>query len=80
MSLQRLNDSYLGNPNVKRDGVLQEWTQDSVLEYAQCMKDPIYFAEKYCKVISLDQGLVPFNLYPYQRKMFQQFQENVHHL
>ena len=76
MSLQRLNDSYLGNPNVKRDGVLQEWTQDSVLEYAQCMKDPIYFAEKYCKVISLDQGLVPFHLYPYQKQMFQQFQEN----
>ena len=76
MSLQRLNDSYLGNPNVKRDGVLQEWTQDSVLEYAQCMKDPIYFAEKYCKVISLDQGLVPFHLYPYQKQMFQQFEEN----
>ena len=76
MSLQNQNENYLGNVNVKRDGILQEWTQESVLEYAQCMKDPIYFAEKYCKVISLDQGLVPFNLYPYQRKMFQQFQEN----
>ena len=54
MSLQRLNDSYLGNPNVKRDGIIQEWTQDTVIEYAQCMKDPIYFTEKYCKVISLD--------------------------
>jgi hypothetical protein len=40
------------------------------------MNDPVYFAEKYCKVISLDQGLVPFNLYPYQRKMFKQFQEH----
>ena len=76
MSLLNQNENYLGNVNVKRDGVLQEWTQDSVREYAQCMKDPVYFAEKYCKVISLDKGLVPFKLYPYQKKMFQQFEEN----
>ena len=76
MSLQLQNENYLGNPNVKRDGILQEWDQKSVLEYAECMKDPIYFAEKYCKVISLDEGLVPFHLYPYQKQMFHQFQEN----
>ena len=76
MSLQQINDSYLGNPNVKRDGIIQEWTQATVIEYAQCMKDPIYFTEKYCKVISLDQGLVPFKLYPYQKQMFNKFQEN----
>ena len=76
MSLLKQIESYLGNPNVKRDGVLQEWTQDTVLEYAKCMKDPIYFTEKYCKVISLDQGLVSFNLYPYQKQMFKKFQEN----
>ena len=70
------NESYLGNPNVKRDGVVQEWNQDLVLEYFKCMKDPIHFAEKYCKVISLDQGLVPFVLYPYQKKMFEQFNEH----
>ena len=70
------NESYLGNPNVKRDGVVQEWNQDLVLEYSKCMKDPVHFAEKYCKVISLDQGLVPFVLYPYQRKMFEQFNEH----
>ena len=43
--------SYLGNPNVKKDGVVQEWTSDLVDEYARCMKDPSYFAEKYCKII-----------------------------
>jgi len=68
--------SYLGNPNVKRDGVVQEWTSDLVEEYALCMKDPTYFAEKYAKIISLDKGLVPFELYPYQKKMFKQFEEN----
>ncbi len=68
--------SYLGNPNVKRDGVLQEWTSDLLKEYKRCMDDPVYFSETYCKVISLDKGLVPFKLYPYQKNMFRQFEEN----
>ena len=68
--------SYLGNPNVKRDGVQQNWTPELVNEYKKCMLDPIYFAETYVKVISLDRGLVNFKLYPYQQKMFEHFQEN----
>jgi len=69
-------ESYLGNPNVKRDGVLQEWTPGLLQEYKKCMDNPIYFVETYVKVISLDDGMVSFVLYPYQRKMFEQFQEN----
>lgn len=80
MSNQRLqshsNLSYLGNINVKRDGVEQNWTQEEINEYAKCLKDPVYFAERYIKVISLDDGLVPFNLYPYQREMFKHFNSN----
>ena len=76
MLLQRMNDTYLGNPNVKRDGIVTNWTQEEVLEYARCMKDPAYFATQYCKIISLDEGLVPFELYPYQEKMFDAFNTN----
>lgn len=80
MSEQRLqnqsNLSYLGNANVKRDGVEQQWTQDEINEYAKCLKDPVYFAENYIKVISLDDGLVPFKLYPYQQDMFRHFNDN----
>lgn len=60
---------YLGNPNIKRDGVEQAWSSEEIREYAKCMKDPVYFAKTYLKVISLDQGLVDFNLYPYQEDM-----------
>jgi len=67
---------YLGNPNVKRDGVEEQWTQEKVLEYARCMQDPAYFARTYVKIISLDKGLVSFDLYPYQEQMFKQFNEN----
>ena len=70
------NEAYLGNPNVKRDGVLQVWTPELLQIYKKCMDDPIYFAEEYVKVISLDQGLVPFKLYPYQKEMFGHFNDN----
>ena len=69
-------ETYLGNPNVKRDGVAEQWTQESILEYKKCMDNSVYFAEKYVKVISLDEGLVPFNLYPYQKEMFGRFNEH----
>jgi hypothetical protein len=68
--------TYLGNPNVKRDGVNEQWTPEKLKEYKRCMDDPVYFAEKYVKVISLDRGLVPFELYPYQQKMFDHFNKN----
>ena len=70
------DDSYLGNINVKRDGVAQQWSTDQVAEYAKCMNDASYFARTYCKVIHVDKGLVPFKLYPYQEKMFKHFDEN----
>lgn len=71
-----MNDTYLGNANVKRDGVVQDFTQDQLQEYITCLNNPAYFARTYCKVISLDRGLVPFNLYPYQEKMFDHFNGN----
>lgn len=67
---------YLGNPLVKRDGVEQTFSQDELQEYIRCMNDPGYFAKKYIKIINLDRGLVPFDLYPYQGKMFDHFNSN----
>ena len=75
MSIQT-NDSYLGNPNVKRDGVEHQFTSKELKEYMKCMQDPSYFARTYLKVIHLDHGLVPFKLYPYQEKMFDHFNDN----
>lgn len=74
--MKNLTDGYLGNVNVKRDGIVSNWTQEEILEYKKCMDDPVHFAKKYCKVISLDDGLVNFDLYPYQEKMFDHFNSN----
>lgn len=70
------NTSYLGNPHIKRDGITEEWDQEKVTEYAKCMADPVYFAKNYLYVINLDDGLVPFDLYPYQEEMFRHFLDN----
>ena len=70
------NESYLGNINVKRDGVQHNFTEEEVKEYIKCSKNPVHFCKTYLKVISLDEGLVPFTLYPYQEKMFKHFNNN----
>ena len=70
------NTGYLGNAQVKRDGVEQDFTLEEIKEYKKCMSDPSYFACNHAKVIHLDKGLVPFDLYPYQRKMFDHFTNN----
>ena len=69
-------NSYLGNPQIKRDGVAEEWDATKLREYKKCMEDPSYFCKQYVKVIHLDKGLVPFDLYPYQEDMFDHFEEN----
>jgi len=57
---------YLGNPNLKPAGVEIEYTKEQVKEYIKCAQDPKYFIQKYIKVVSLDEGLVPFEMYDYQ--------------
>ena len=71
-----MNDTYLGNSNIKRDGVIHNFSKNEILEYTRCLKDPGYFASHYCKIIHVDRGLVPFELYPYQKQMFDHFTDN----
>lgn len=71
-----MNDTYLGNANIKRDGIVHNFTKHEVNEYRKCLKNPWYFASEYCKIIHVDHGLVPFELYPYQKKMFKHFTNN----
>ena len=67
---------YLGNKQLKESGIDIQFTEEQVVEYMKCAKDPIYFIEKYIKVVSLDEGLVPFKLYDFQEDMVQTVHEN----
>ena len=71
-----MEQTYLGNPNLKKANVAQEWTKQEVGEYTKCMKDPLYFIQTYIKIVSLDEGLVPFKLYDFQKEMVGTFHNN----
>ena len=67
---------YLGNPNLKRANVPINFTEEQIQEYLKCKADPVYFAKNYIKIVSLDEGLVPFALYDFQEEMVNTFHAN----
>ena len=72
-----MNDAtYLGNPNLKKANVQQAWTKKQLQEYARCMEDPLYFIQTYVRIVSLDEGLIPFKMYPFQKEMVGTFHKN----
>lgn len=68
--------TYLGNPNLKKANVAQNWTKEELVEYQRCMDSPQYFIENYVKIVSLDEGLVPFKMYDFQKEMVGTFHNN----
>jgi hypothetical protein len=67
---------YLGNPNLKKANTQIQFTQEQIIEFLKCKEDPVYFARNYIKIVSLDHGLVPFEMYPFQEKLIQNFHDN----
>ena len=70
------SETYLGNPNLKNVGQNVEWTEETLQEYVKCKDDPLYFVENYVRIIHVDKGLVPFEMYDYQKDMIQKFNDN----
>ncbi len=69
-------DAYLGNPNLKKVGTQLDFTQHQIQEYLKCKEDPVYFARNYIKIISLDEGIVPFNMWDFQEELIESFHEH----
>jgi hypothetical protein len=74
--VQSKNEGYLGNTLVKRAGVETQYTEVEFQEYLKCSKDPIHFIQNYCSIISLDEGLVKFDLRGYQESLIKHYDEN----
>ena len=71
-----ITDAYLGNPNLKKVNTPVEFTKEEIIEFQKCKADPIYFMEKFMKIVSLDEGLISFKLYPFQKKIVNTIDEN----
>jgi hypothetical protein len=68
-------NQYLGNPLLKKANVPVEFTKEQIQEYQKCMDDPVYFIQEHMKIVSLDEGLVPFKMYDFQKKMVKTFHD-----
>jgi hypothetical protein len=68
--------TYLGNANLKACGVPISFSADQLSEYAKCAADPIYFIKNYVKIVHVDRGVIPFELYPFQEKIIRAYQNN----
>ena len=71
-----MNENYLGNPNLFKAHTKKEYSEDQIIEIAKCMDDPVYFIQTYIKIVNIDSGLVPFDMYKFQEKMVNTFHTN----
>jgi hypothetical protein len=67
---------YLGNPKLKPTGVELSYTEEQAIEIAKCIDDPVYFIKTYVKIVNVDRGLIPFEMWPFQEDMVRNFHEN----
>ena len=67
---------YLGNPKLKKANIQIDFSQEEIQEVVRCSKDIVYFCEKYQKIISIDEGLMPFEPYDYQKNIMRTVDAN----
>lgn len=68
--------NYLGNPKLKRVGVIQKMTEHEVTEFYKCSQSPVYFIENYVKIVTLDKGFMSVELYPFQKEAVEKINNN----
>jgi hypothetical protein len=68
--------NYLGNPRLKRVNMAMNLTEEQVREFVKCAEDPTYFIEHYVKIITLDRGFVQIELYPFQKQVVNDINDN----
>ena len=71
-----MSEVYLGNPNLKKANTSIEFTEENIIEFLKCKEDPVYFANNYIKIVSLDEGLTQFHPYDFQEKLIHNFHNN----
>ena len=71
-----MSDIYLGNPNLKKANTQTEFTEDHIKEFLKCKADPVYFTEKHIRIVNVDEGLVPFSMYKFQKKLIKNFHKH----
>lgn len=61
--------NFMGNTEIVPANCKLPLTQDHIDEFAFCAYHPIYCIKKYFKIVSEDRGIIPFELYPFQKEL-----------
>jgi len=71
-----MNKGYNNNPNLPKEDYRHAFSQQEIDEFVKCADDPVYFATTYMRIINVDRGLMPFEMWDFQREMLKTFHEN----
>lgn len=64
------------NSRIKRAHTVHEFTPEELVEFKRCAESPIYFCRNYVRVQHPKHGSIPLDLYSYQERMMDAYQEN----
>jgi hypothetical protein len=73
---RHIDDGYKSNPLLRPCNAPMQYTKAQIEEYIRCSEDQEYFILNYVKIINVDKGLIPFEMYPYQKRMVNTFAQN----
>lgn len=71
-----MEKGYLGNERLKTTNTPVAFTEENIREIIKCKNDPVYFIKTYIRIVHVDKGLVPFQLYGFQEKIVETIHEN----
>jgi len=71
-----MNKGYNNNPNLPKEDYKHTFTQHEIDEFIKCAADPVYFACTYMRIINVDHGLMPFEMWDFQKEMLTTFHKN----
>lgn len=69
------NPFHENDPELRKGQILFEYTEWELEEMRRCAEDVVYFANKYCKVMT-DDGIQKINLRDYQVQILNQYQSH----
>ncbi len=76
MAKSQITTPFRNNSSIPQAGSTYNYTLQELQEFMRCSKDPVYFIKTYMRIVNVDRGLVPFDLYPYQEQMIRSYHEN----
>lgn len=71
---------FKGNADVKPPKCALPFTQEHVDEFVYCSYHPIYTITNYFKIVSEDRGIIPFDLYDFQKTLIRNVFKNTRNL